>query len=71
MTIEEVKKEFGSDADIMCSRFCDLCTSNDWYCISDCKKIAWIRKHYDKAVVRLAKLDGDYVEFFERVGKWK
>ena len=67
MTIEEAKEEYGDNADDMCRIICGLCNANDWYCPSDRDALAWIRKNYDKAINRLAKLDGDYVEMFRRI----
>jgi hypothetical protein len=73
MTIEETKEEYGYNADELCKNLCYLCTTNDWYCPSDCDTIAWIRNNYDKAIERLAKLDGDYVEMCRRIHRhrWK
>ena len=73
MTVEEVKEEYGFDADEMCKNLCYECTANDWYCPSDCEPLAWVRRNYNKAVERLAKLDGDSVEMFRRIKRhsWK
>ena len=73
MTIEETKEEYGYNSDDLCKNMCYLCTANDWYCPSDCDSLAWVRNNYDKAIERLAKLDGDYVELFRRIKrhKWK
>lgn len=73
MTIEETKEEYGYNADDMCRIICGMCNANDWYCPSDCDALAWIRKNYDKAIERLAKLDGDFVEMFRRIKRhsWK
>ena len=71
MTIEQVKDEYGENADAMCGYVCDRCFANDWYCPSYCDTCMWIQKNYDKAVERLAKLDGDLIEFCKRVKTWK
>lgn len=73
LTLEEAKEEYGYDAEQLCKNLCYLCNANDWYCPSDCEPLAWIRKNYNKAIERLAKLDGDYVEMFRRIKtyKWK
>lgn len=73
MTAEETKERYGYNADDMCKNLCDLCNANDWYCPSDCESLAWIRNNYEKAINRLAKLDGDYVEMFRRIKRhsWK
>lgn len=71
MTVEQCKDEYGNDADTMCRILCGFCTSNDWYCPSDCESMEWVRKNYEKAINRMAKLDGDYVEFFKRLKQWK
>lgn len=73
MTLEEAKEEYGYNADDMCKNLCYLCTANDWYCPSDCEPLTWIRNNYNKAIARLAKLDGDYVEMFRRIKRhsWK
>ena len=71
MAREEAKDQFGDNADTMCRILCGYCTANDWYCPSDCDFIAWVRRNYDKAIERMAKLDGDYVEFSKRYRHWK
>ncbi len=73
MTIDEAKEEYGYTADDMCRIICGFCNANDWYCPSDCDSLVWIRKNYDKAIERLAKLDGDYVEMCRRIkqNRWK
>lgn len=73
MTIDEVKEEYGYNADELCSNLCYYCNANDWFCPSDCELLAWIRRNYDKAIERLAKLDGDYVEMYRRFKRhnWK
>lgn len=73
MTVEEAKEEYGYNADDMCRIICGLCNANDWYCPSDCEPLAWIRKNYNKAIKRLAELDGDFVEMFRRIKRhgWK
>lgn len=73
MTIEEVKEEYGYNADDMCKNICGMCDGNDYYCPSDCEPLAWIRKNYDKAIKRLANLDGDIAEMCRRIKtyKWK
>lgn len=71
MTIEQAKEEFGDNAESMIHRLCDFCTANDWYCPSYCKDMEWISRNYDKAIERMAKLDGDYVEFMKRLKTWK
>ncbi len=71
MTVTQAKEEYGADADAMCRILCGYCDANDWYCPSDCKSIEWVRKHYDRAIQRMADLDGDYVEFFKRVRTWR
>lgn len=73
MTIDEAKEEYGYDAEQMCKNLCYLCNANDWYCPSDCESLAWIRRNYNKAINRLAELEGDYVEMFRRIKRhsWK
>ena len=71
MTKEEVIEEYGNSADLACRTLCDLCTANDWYCPSDCDSIAWVRRNYDRFIVRMQKLDGDYTEFLKRARNWK
>lgn len=71
MTVEQIKEEFGYDADSICKSICDMCTANDWYCPKYCDTCKWVIRNYDKAVERLAKLDGDLVEFCKRVKRWK
>lgn len=73
MTIDEAKEEYGCNADDMCKNLCSLCNANDWYCPSDCEPLEWIRNNYDKAIKRLAELDGDCVEMFRRIKRhnWK
>ena len=71
MSIDKAKDQFGDNADAMCRILCDYCIANDWYCPSDCDFIAWVRRNYNKAIERMAKLDGDYVEFSKRYRHWK
>lgn len=70
MTIDEAKDEYGDNADTMIHILCTCCTANDWYCPSYCKSMEWIQHNYDKAIERIAKLDGDYVEFMKRLKTW-
>lgn len=71
MTIEQAKEEYGHNADTMCQILCGLCDATDWYCSSDCKSIEWVRKHYDKAIAKIAELDGEYWTFLNRARTWK
>lgn len=71
MSIDECKDEYGGDADTLCRVLCGLCDANDWYCPDDCESIAWIRRHYNLAIERLAKLNGDYVALLRRARTWK
>lgn len=70
MTVEEAKEEFGDTADILCKRICTFCTT-DWYCPSYCRTCEWVQKNYEKAIQRLAELDGDLYEFGKRAKTWK
>ena len=70
MTRQEIIEDYGN-ADTMCAILCYRCKANDWYCPSDCKSLVWVRNNYDKAVDRLAKLDGDEVELMRRARIWK
>ena len=70
MTVTQVKEEYGADVDTMCRILCGYCNANDWYCPSDCESIEWIRRNYDKAIQRLADLDGDYVALLNRARTW-
>ena len=71
MTVEQVKEEFGNTADVLCQSICDNCTANDWYCPTYCSTCEWVQRNSDKAVERLAKLDGDLYTFCKRVKTWK
>lgn len=71
MTRTEVEEEYGDTADMLCKFICTECTANDWYCPTGCSTCEWIRRNYDRAIKRLAKLDGDLVEFCKRVKTWK
>ena len=71
MTVEEAKEEYGYDADQMCRNLCALCTANDWYCRTDCESLAWGRRNYNKAIRRLAELDGDAIEMLRRIKRYK
>lgn len=70
MTVEEAKEEFGNTPDILCKHICTFCTANDWYCPSYCRLCEWVQKNYDKAIKRLAELDGDLYEFGKRAKTW-
>lgn len=71
MTVTQVKEEYGADADTLCRNLCGYCDANDWYCPNDCKSIEWVRRNYDKAIQRLADLDGDYVALLNRARMWR
>lgn len=71
MTIDGVKDFYGTNADDLCKHICNCCTANDWYCPTYCDTCKWVTKNYDKAIERLAKLDGDLVEFCKRIKTWK
>ena len=71
MTVAEVKEEYGDTAESLCRHICTSCTANDWYCPSYCDTCLWVQRHYDKAITRLADLDGDLYEFCKRVKTWK
>lgn len=71
MTREEVLNEYGETADSLCKFICDQCTANDAYCPSYCDTCKWVQRNYDKAIERLAKLDGDLYEFCKRVRTWR
>ena len=57
MTIAECKHFFGDNADDMCKTICGF--------------VEWVRTHYDKAVERLAEVDGDLVKMSTRYKTWK
>jgi len=69
MTIAECKHFFGDNADDMCKTICGFC--NEGYCPDDCGFVEWVRTHYDKAVERLAEVDGDLVKMSTRYKTWK
>ena len=71
MTIEETKEMYGYNAKDLCLHICGICTSNDWYCPSWCDDCEWVLKNYEKAISRLAKLDGDLYTFCQRIHTWK
>lgn len=71
MTNEEVIEEYGDTAESLCKHICDICTANDWYCPSYCDSCLWVKRNYEKAIDRLAKLDGDLYEFCKKVKTWK
>ena len=71
MTIEEAKELYGYNAKDLCLHICHQCVSNDWYCPSWCDDCNWVQRNYDKAIVRLTKLDGDLYEFCKRISTWK
>lgn len=71
MTIAETKEEFGDNADTLCKHICHQCIANDAYCPSYCDTCEWIQRNYDKAIERLAKLDGDLYTFCKRARYWK
>ena len=71
MTIEETKELYGYNEKDLCNQICSQCISNDGYCPSYCDTCEWVQKNYDKAIVRLAKLDGDLYTFCKRIKTWK
>ena len=71
MTFDEVKEEFGDTPDMLCKHICNSCVANDWYCPSYCRLCEWVQNNYDKAIQRLAELDGDLYEFGKRAKTWK
>ncbi len=59
MTEQQAREEI-PDIDTFCRICCDNCTSNDWYCPSDCEDLEKARKlDFDRIVKCYARHDGD------------
>lgn len=59
MTYEQAKEQI-PDFEGFKSECCQNCTSNDWYCPSDCEMLEKVRKlDYDRILKCYAKHDGD------------
>jgi len=71
MTAQEVKEYYGDTPEQFCRTLCKNCISNDWYCPSLCNELKWVMRNFEKAVERMAKLDGDEVKFSQGLKRWK
>ena len=71
MTTQEVKEYYGLTPVQFCRTLCNSCTSNDWYCLTLCSELEWVMRNFEKAVERMAKLDGDEVAFSRGLKRWK
>ena len=71
MTTQEVKEYYGATPEQFCRTLCNNCTSNDWYCPTLCSELEWVMRNFEKAVERMAKLDGDEVKFSQGLKRWK
>ena len=71
MTAQEVKEYYGDTPEQFCRTLCNSCTSNDWYCPTLCNELEWVMRNFEKAVERMAKLDGDEVKFSQGLKRWK
>lgn len=71
MTTQEVKDYYGDTPEQFCRILCKSCTSNDWYCPTLCNELEWVMRNFEKAVERMAKLDGDEVKFSQGLKRWK
>lgn len=59
MTIEEAK-EYISDIDGFCKEACAFCTSNDWYCPSECDALKKARQlDFNRILKCYARNGGD------------
>lgn len=59
MTFEEAKSELGN-IDNFCTSVCNYCTSNDWYCPTECDALEKARRiDFDRIIKCYAKHDGD------------
>lgn len=59
MTYEQAKEEL-CDIDTFCKTACDNCTSNDWYCPSECEILKKARKiDFDRIIKCFASNNGD------------
>jgi hypothetical protein len=59
MTYEEAKEQI-PDFESFRVECCNSCTSNDWYCPSDCEMLEKARKlDFDRILKCYAKHDGD------------
>jgi hypothetical protein len=59
MSYEQALLELG-DIDSFCRQVCACCTSNDWYCPTDCTDLEKARRiDFDRIVFSYARNDGD------------
>lgn len=59
MTIEEAREEI-PDIDSFRTHCCNQCTTNDWYCPSDCEMLEKARKlDFERILKSYARNDGD------------
>lgn len=67
MTIEEAREEI-PDIDTFCRHCCNRCTTNDWYCPSDCNMLEKARKlDFDRILKCYARNDGDLNKVFRYI----
>lgn len=71
MTTQEVKEYYGDTPEQFCRTLCKSCTSNDEYCPTLCNELEWVMRNFEKAVERMAELDGDEVKFSQGLKRWK
>ena len=71
MTTQEVKEYYGDTPEQFCKTLCKSCTSNDGYCPTLCNELEWVMRNFEKAVERMAKLDGDEVKFSQGLKRWR
>lgn len=71
MTVDEAKKEIGT-MDSLCEMFCNYCTTNDWYCPSECNELLKARElGFDRLVNCYARHDGDLVKVMRYIKETK
>ena len=68
MTTQEVKEYYGDTPEQFCRTLCKSCTC--WHCPTLCNELEWVMRNFEKAVERMAKLDGDEIKFSQGLKRW-
>ena len=59
LTIEQALEDI-ADIDQFCHQICNACSSNDWYCPSECNELIKAREiGFDRILKCYARHDGD------------
>ena len=70
VTTQEVKEYYGDTPEQFCRILCQSCTF-DGYCPTLCNELEWVMRNFEKAVERMAELDGDEVKFSQGLKRWE